>query len=744
MSLLRAILSLDEPFRGLGPMLNSKRAMFKGSFYGGLATFLLLGLLIGVMGDARNSSEAPLAVLVLWTTFAGFAAFLLPIVGSAYLTTGRSMTPAGGRCRREEMLTLPIGRLVIPSQILLVSLGSLAAWLLGSLIGTGLTFGPSLVWAAVTSDKLLLGLTYAVPVLLVLLTASNAFTSVGNNNAFLGLGWILIPASILPALPGMGYNGDVAAFLWLWGMPLSAFYLLVPFALYALPTHHWSDVKLSQHPHHVLAQVLVYPLLVVLVVLGWTALALGLLLAGGAVFCLARRQVPREHRASSGLAVTLGLGLAFCLPPLAVCLAVDAWVLATPITQDKSVVARSVPSPDGKRIALEVKPLPGDCDALNDLTMVRVAIVDPTGATPPKKLSPRFGRIAGWSKDGRYLAFHDETFGRFSNSYDEPDPSKLHPRERILLALTPSCARTWIYDTTTDQVVAKLPRRIVRPGWTTPEELIHLSVSVRDAQLHLEDGTGRAIAVDTQERQARVLRYEPEGPVLSRSRRSGYRTYPFVIGLGPAEWAPQRWTPTGLVDVDTTTRWKMAPLIDAIEKKRLKAERLARQAAKAKIAAELAELDDAQARKRPKREHKAKNKRRTIRAYRLTRGEEVVDVRGVFTLLKDSWTDEGILASAPEGIVRIALPSGTRTLLLPAVSATRSLPLRRLWGQWLSEQKDRTVLIDVGTTDTVAVPPNRLLEAILPGRVLLTRTTTQPCRATLTTPAGEQRALLPH
>lgn len=506
---------LPAAFRGAGAIvLEKRRSLVRVPLWLALPS----GVLASFLARINHADPAALAWVVLVAL--GVAAVFGPLFAASYVT----LSPAqiGSRSRREELLSLPIGRLAIPSGVLVASLGITLASSAAFLAGFSWFLGRGKVLEALLTGPIEQDMPFTatgrLEIHAILFALTWAMTALAHFSNFpllllslLGLG--------LGALPAVsGYDNPTAlAYAKIWMTFLGGYVLLAPFVLYARSPHHWATVRSTSRfapqgspaSHDGPAMPAVLASLAALGILGVAGFGKGVVgaLVLGAVFMVRaqRRQPPVERRRVSNLAVSLALGLVFAAPPTVLGLWTDARqfeLAARPVPEN--LVASSL-SPDGKHLAAAFRL--GDPNGIT-----RVLVVDLTGREPVRALPPRCGVIEDpccWSKDGRYLAVHDCALGRLvpAGATDRMLPWQSSTwnlasevsgfdqfMERQFMSAAFSALGTWVLDTQTGSLVGH-DLLVLAPGWSAPEELLTLAPHSLGG-CDLVDGRGRRTTLE--------------------------------------------------------------------------------------------------------------------------------------------------------------------------------------------------------------------------------------------------------
>lgn len=492
---------MSGPLRGLGPLLRD-RARVTLPWLAGLG--LIGGVLVGwVQNLAEVDARDVMAVIgIVW----GMCAVIGPPVASAWVSWGMNQ----GSSRREELLASPLGRLVIPTHVLLLGLLGSAGSAACFTAGLGLVEG-----AGRLQDALRVSLEHDLtPVMLCVIAGLFAWTTylctVASSLTLGVLGWPIVMVVLVMATSSMGHAGAEPAWLAWWIPCLSVGYLVTPFLLYAGPRHVWA-VSRVPNSRELAVPAAFMGVAAGLTVLGLLGLGWTFLTVGGLTVALVYQLVRKAPAGSRGPGVTALLIsqaalLLAAAPPLVVGAVVDARRVNALVAggPDCLLLNPSV-APGGARVALNVS-LAHGTGGLHGLS--RVVVLDPSGGMPPVHLGERFARLAGWSRDGRYLAVHELALGRLASG--EVSGTGWPIVERMIAG----CCQTLVLDTHTGQVQT-LSLRAVAPGWNDPSELVEVRPSLGGGQWLLRDDRGRALSLP---RRARivvgVMRYQPEGALI--------------------------------------------------------------------------------------------------------------------------------------------------------------------------------------------------------------------------------------
>ena len=496
-------------FRGLRALVQSKRDLLWVSF-----VFALLGGFVFGLGErlgfvSRLDSELlPVIVAIL--------AVAAP-VGAAYSETLR--TQGSGRSNREVLLTSPLGPWALPAHVHLTSalwLGALALGLAPALALFGVpATGAEVLKSLAVGALAWLGSSYAV--------------AVGANSAQVVLPALIVPLFWCMTALSAGYSKEQSTALVVWCLGLAGIGSLLLFALpyffYGRPSCLWQE-HLGTSPASSLwrgaAVVLAGG---ALVLIGFFGLAWSLILALPAALCAhraSRASRPRRWKTHAGH--SLRILCALYLPCLALGLAYDAHYFREGGRYDPAHHTVGVDAPaGGRRVVLLADKLGGwhykDGTHLRWAgvsSLGRVAVVGAEGQVEVL-LDMRFGALAhdAWSSDGRYVAVTDLDAGRVPLSY----PRSVSRTRRgdtgdfCERLVAQAVLETVIVDTQTGEV-SRIPLAELRPGWTTPAELVHHALG-RTGQHVLSDGRGRRVEVDEDE--LFLVRYTPAGPVIHKA-----------------------------------------------------------------------------------------------------------------------------------------------------------------------------------------------------------------------------------
>ncbi len=507
---------------GLGALLRDKKRLARTFVILGLLAGAVFGLfcrLVGLEGDGASC---------IMYAFAGVVAVLVPLVAGG--TDTFSGYQAGARARREELLSLPVGRLALPSAILLASLATVLATVATFTLGMSFSLGWSPTLACWTCpwpggpDFLPRSAVSAA-----VFCFAYSFGTIGAHPVNVTSLWVAVPVLVGPVAIVMGYDPkDLESYAFLAGGSLALYFLALPFVLYAGPIHRWSPVKKdAMDPDGVL---LLSSMLLVTIfaIFGAGPLLAVLGAACAALACWTTRGRPRVERRSMPLVrVAWLLSLVAIAPAVVVGAVYDARRVASAAEPAGKPIRRFDVSPDGRWLAVSVQPT----DVRREGSIERIVVADLSGRAPMIVLPQRCAELPSnaWSVDGRYLAVRDVTAGRLRY----PD-SELDHRDEGLYArshLRRIFVATVVLDTKTGQV-ATLDDRILAPGWRTPEELVSVVVTFRHSRI-LTDGRGRRAVLD---RFFRPERYE-DGLVFTVD---GKRLQLNATGLTPVPEGP-RW-----------------------------------------------------------------------------------------------------------------------------------------------------------------------------------------------------------
>jgi hypothetical protein len=291
-----------------------------------------------------------------------------------------------------------------------------------------------------------------------------------------------------------------------------------------------------------------------------------------------------------------------------------------------TLVAKLTHSPDDRFAAVELVP---SLDISNDPARLlrRVAVVDLNGERAPKLFEPRFAHIGGWSEDGRYLAIQDRTLGRLHLEHDDVDFSSYWSALKSDLAQLP--LRTLVYDTQTG-TVQTLSVRVIRNGWRTPEDLLHIGATLGgDCALTL--GT-QGIEATLSRRRVRVP-YTRDGKPVVRGERGE------VFG-----WGADGLEPIEPIDPERTKQ---------LARDRKKAKRLLggweRKFTPFEPSSDALET--------------ASKKRRSRKTLTLTRGDQVVVLEPVYRAFDLKGVSDVVMIIDADGLKRVSLPDGDSSLV---------------------------------------------------------------------------------
>lgn len=494
--------------RGLRALLATKRTTFVVSFVVSLVgSFVLaIGARIGTIPILEPG------VLVVLAAVVGAVAPLL-----AFHETLR--VQGNGRANREVLLTQPLGAWALPAY---VHLGSLA-WCLIVILGAL----PAVAVFGLPVSLSKLGVALAVGAGLWVVASYSV--AVGNNSAQGVLLALLVPGLWMLVPLGAGYGPPQTLALGLWlgalGVVVVGALLVLPYLYYAQPVCLWQEGALKQKPGLSWPEGAIWLAGGGLILSGFLSLAAALALFVPAALCaLQARRAPgsrpryRSHFSRGLRLLTLGL-----LPCFGAGLIYDAQHFAAGGRYDPSLHVHFEEAPQGGRRAVLLTERiederrfgePGCRSAAKGLG--RVAIVDAAGQVEAL-LPPRFGAMGdhAWSSDGRYLAVHDLGIGRTEASL----PQRVNfvrrsdAGERWGRMFEQAALGTVIFDTRSG-AVTRIPLAEIRPGWTTPDELVHHALGW-SGQHVLSDGRG--LAFESQAEEVEVLRYTPEGPIVRLS-----------------------------------------------------------------------------------------------------------------------------------------------------------------------------------------------------------------------------------
>lgn len=543
---------MSQLFMGTGALLASRRP-YRAKL---VVLFAVAGALLGLGLTFLGGDEE--AVFVLHVLACLFAGAVGTIHAGANLTLGLGglLVPS----RREELSLLPVGRLALPAAVLAGAFGlTLATWLAWSV--TFLLASAPCQEGDRALTLLLQGLGLAAGAAVALV---GPIALASRTSGLLFALYVLAPG-MAATLAFMGHGPEAVALFA--GLACAALVLLclgLPFAVHALgpaaiqtakgvPTRDGAEEGLA---------VAAACLAAVLFVSGARPLPLAL---GGLVLAWnvrALRALPRPARRrlrASPVALAIMAGL---LGPIVAA----AWglELRTQARADagQGLVPRAwadacVVDPTGRRAALAV-----DAPYLAGFAAQRVVVVELTGPTAGRRtiVPARFPRLdrGAWSQDGRWLAVQEEAVGRLTRSglgregLEVPDGAAGVVALRLFGDLR---GTTLVVDADSGEV-QDLGRRLVAPGWRAPGELVEVELGL--------DGKPRLRSGDVRERLSRRWRLagyldgrlvlESPGDGAGVDRRFGEVTGALLrfaaAGIGPLPLEPPAWTVEGVAPAE--------------------------------------------------------------------------------------------------------------------------------------------------------------------------------------------------
>jgi hypothetical protein len=471
--------------QGLGALLRDKKRIARHLAILGLIAGTTLGLFFRLAGSVGDFSSFVMYV------FAATVAFIAPLgAGGSDTFSGYQ---AGARSRREELLTLPVGRLALPSAILLgglaMALVTIATFTIGLsfLLGWGPTLdGWTCPWPG--GPDMLARIAGGIAIFCL----GFSFGSIGAHPVNATLFWAAVPFLVGPLAFVMGHDTkDLESYGFLAGGSLALYFLVLPFTLYAGPIHRWSPVKRGGIDPDGVALLASMLLVTVFGIFGAGRVFVCVLAACAGLACWSARGRPRHERRSMPLVrIAWLLALVAVAPAIVVGAVYDARRVASAGAPAGKPIRRFEISPDGRWLAVSVQP----ADMRREGSVERVVVTDLSGRAAPIVLPPRCAELpaGAWSADGRYLAVRDVTAGRLR--YPE---SELERHDAGLFARSLMHAlfvETVILDTQTGRIVT-VGDRLVRPGWRTPAELVNVAITFGHSRI-LTDGRGRRAVLD--------------------------------------------------------------------------------------------------------------------------------------------------------------------------------------------------------------------------------------------------------
>jgi hypothetical protein len=571
---------------------------------------LFPGLLVGANAQLQRApGEAPRIVDVVSLAL-GLGSLLWPVFASYVEPV---LAPAGARSRREELLALPTGRLAIPAAGLIAAVVATAATVALFLGGIAAGVGLEPVRQALLDPSGFSPLAQPRAALLeaTAFALATAVGAIGQNPAAICILWPALPLLIYSSAERMGYSPpERDAYTALWQLSLLAYYLVLPFVLYAGPPHRWASAR-GERSIAAESTVFVIAALVVLALAGCGWLLGAFVALGAACIAPAAWRAPRIERPRwTAAGVSLAAALAVVAPAAVVGVVADAARMA----DSERIAGKDVPwyvvAPGGRFAALSVPCGPetftADGVTRSCLRITRVALVDLDRGGPPRVLSPRFAELeaASWSADGRYLAIQDCAIGRLQT---DSTRARVASRAGDLLVSMLPWRSTLVLDTQTGKLLS-LQHRELAPGWTSWRELVDVSLGL-DGLFRLSDGRGGSAILKSEAGAPAVLGYD-HGAAIVKLADGPYR-------FDERGLAPLGDEPLGPWRLD----WRMRPV-----------DRANPDAPRLEVTAE--------------------------------RGAERVRIEGLHFVFRSC--SEFLLAKDPSGFVRIDLPSGARTTLVPA------------------------------------------------------------------------------
>lgn len=607
-----------SPFLGTRALVASRRPWRRGL----VIVFAVAGLIFG-LGAALTAADRE-GLFVLQAAACLFAGCVGALQSGGNLTMGLGGLAAPSR--REELSLLPVGRLALPAAVLLATARlTLSTWLGWS--------APFLLASApchsgeLTLQLLLGGLGVATAAALALA----APIAIGSSSSGALLCLYVLGPGLAVTLGGMGHGPEAVALFG--GLCVGALVLLclgLPFAVHALgpaaiqtargvPTRDAAEEGLAA---------------IGALVAAGSFLAGGspaLLVAGGGLLAWGARRLVRLPRPARrrwrASPVAIGLMAALFVPIGAAAWALDIRAQAL-ADAGEGLVARThreavVVDPTGRRAAVMAEARYG-----LGFGARRLVVVELTGPGAGRRtvVPARFPRLepGAWSADGRWLAVQDDAAGRFEGpatggGLELPDGTAGVAALGLFGGLR---GTTLLVDA--DGAVSDLGRRAVAPGWTGPEELVEVVFGL-DGKARLRRGA----EVERLQRGWELEGYLGGRAVVATAGASGEDAR-----FGEVRGPLLRWTDGAA----------FAPLALEPPPWRLEAEEAA-VASYSPSSVTLVRGDAPQA--------------------RVTLEDAAVE--------RTSLGAGSLLAVAEAGLVRVALPSGARTLLVPGVEALDAL-----------------------------------------------------------------------
>jgi len=466
-------MNLSKELQGLGALLMAKKPLILMTGLGVLGTTACLGVLMA-LGQASAGDVKMIASMI---ALLGIPAGPLIIAINLTLESDSSAT-----ARRLELLTLPVGRLAIPLAILLCSILTALVIALTSFAGLSIALSPQELlheltrsgdrehWEIVLFCSLLFAYSFSIMTL-------------GNHRANASALWIAVPALFCVSTVAAGFGPDDRdAAVMLWGWMIAGYYLGLPFLLYARPRHHWSPASLKGGRDNLDFIVLITG------ILSLSCVAL-FGFGKGLLFCLAlgglcawrttKKQVKRPRRSTGMVRLSNFLALGLLVPGLLFGLAFDASLVAEVSPEAGMKVSRIILSPAG-RYALVVGISKRHRLADQQGVIRRAAVIDLSGKKAPLLFPARFAAVSEhcWSKDGRWVVVQDNSYGRLRISTGFRGGMKVTEPEAAFLGLCDGMVQSWVCDIEERSMKQTASLRVA-PGWVKPEQLLHLSATMR-------------------------------------------------------------------------------------------------------------------------------------------------------------------------------------------------------------------------------------------------------------------------
>lgn len=425
---------------------------------------------------------------------------LAPFIMGAYTTISSVQGRFGSR--RLELLTLPLGRLAIPTSLAVNSfLTTLIFWVAG-FIGFGLAADPLALSFNFLFDhgKHAAEIFNAYAIAAFLFTYAFCIVATGAHTATFSALWIIAPSVVLLLSQGMGYTwNDVEFYLGVMLTIGTVYYGSLPFILYSRPRFHWTvgASKWGKHMFDVALQISSLGAIVSFAIfeVGSTFIFFTLVSVLIVSYLYVKRD-PNARNAMGHARVGNIIALSILMTLTLIGIYIDNRLVNSASPEHNMSIQRIQPSPSNDFLLVSGGPEVVDYRRHSFNPSIRRAyLFDLKGQTAPIEFPFRNVFIGAdcWSKDSRFVAVHSAALGRINGFAFDGNVAGASSSELAMRYLGRYWNPTAIYDTVEKKMNFHERPPLLADGWEHPDDLVHMNFSITGEIEIYSVNQGRAI-----------------------------------------------------------------------------------------------------------------------------------------------------------------------------------------------------------------------------------------------------------